>query len=388
MKNPFKKSGAAADISAELSRLTAKRAETEHRLDVKLQELESAKATRLEVLDGDDGTIAKATAEVRTAQAAVQETRDLIADFDKAIAAAQDRLSTATARERREGEAKRVEKAIAGIEKRRPELEKAVAALAAAVKAMVKEFPSDVGVAPGEHLFRREDNRGRRSRHPLSGEEAVHAIVIDAICSEFPGIETRWRVDGRSQSGLARLVDVTRPSFGVFDAVPPPLHVSDAIEQILIARLKEQVAAILAGDDDPERLSISPPPPPEPEKPDVREVEIFARKDFAYVASINAMGHSVHEIVPERKQTRLLEPVATAAVKAGVAYFMDTHQGRAAYQEEKERLGREFVSARVDRPSLESSHNLGDVLDLARIWREELVPLRAEEAEEAARAVG
>lgn len=388
MKNPFKKSTAATDIEAEVARMKAKRADAERRLELAGQDLAEAKAARLETLDGDDAAIEAATNKIRAAQSALSETEELIRDFDHAIAGAEQRLLAAKDREGREAEAKKLEKVVVAIEKRRPELEKAVAALASVALAMIRDIPPETGIASGFHLFRREDKRGRRMDHPLSGREAVYAAIVDGICEALPDIEESFYVDGRRQSCLVRLVDVEKPSYGAYDGVPAALPVGEALDKILLGRLKTQVAAILAGDDKPDRLSISPPPPPEPEKLEVRQVEIFARKDFAYVASINAMGRAVHEIVPERKQTRLPEPVATAAVKAGVAYFVDTHQGRAACQEEQERLGREFVSTRVDRPSLESSHNLGDVLDLARIWREELVPLRAEEAEEAARAVG
>lgn len=386
MKNPFRKSGASADISAELSRLTAKRAETEHRLDVKLQELESAKATRLEVLDGDDATIAKATAEVRTAQAVVQETRDLIADFDKAIEAAQDRLSTATDRERREGEAKRVEKAIAGIEKRRPELEKAMAALAAAAKSMIKEIPLGIGIAPGVYLFRREDKRGYRAPHPLSGQEAVYAAIVDGICEALPDIEESFYVDGRRQSCLVRLVDVDKPSYGAYDGVPAALPVGEALDKILLGRLKAQVAAILAGDDERDRLSISPPPPPEPEKEPVEEVEIFATADFSFVGDVNAMGRPVRQIVAYWTRRSVPVPVAAAAVRAAVAHRMDSPQGYNAWQREQERLALPFVSHRDASPTFDMCEDLGDPMDLVRIWREEHG--RGEEAEEAARAVG
>lgn len=386
MKNPFRKSGASADISAELNRLKGRRADAERRLELAGQELAAAKAARLETLDGDDAAIEAATNKIRAAQSAFAETEELIRDFDHAIAGAEQRLVAAKDREAREAEAKKLEKAAAAIEKRRPDLEKAVAALASVALAMIRDIPPETGIASGYHLFRREDKRGRRLDHPLSGQEAVYAAIVDGICEALPDIEESFYVDGRRQSCLVRLVDVDKPSYGAYDGVSAALPVGEALDKILLGRLKAQVAAILAGDDEPDRLSISPPPPPEPEKEPVEEVEIFAKDDFAFVGDVNAMGRPVHQIVAQWTRRSVPAPVAAAAVRAAVAFRMDSPQGHNAWQREQERLDRPFVSHREGNPTLDMCEDLGDPMDLVRIWREERG--RGEEAEEAARAVG
>lgn len=389
MKNPFKKSSAASDIEAEVTRMKAKRADAERRLETKTRALEEARGARLSTLDGDDEVIEQATAAIRVIQAEIAETEELLQDFGRAIAGAEERLAQARDREVRETEAKRIDAAAVAVEKRKADLVKAVNALAAVIKGIAADVPEDIPLWGGEYTYR-PDGRDVRNGAGVSAKEAVAGVVADALAAAVPGMADNLRDGGKNRSGILRWLEpeADRPTLGSYEAMTPPLTAADSLDALIVSRLRKRAADIRGGEVAPGEGKIVPPAPPKQQKEEPPNVLVFAKKNFSYVKGINAMGKPMLAPVRGRWVEWVPEPIAVAAVSRGFALRADEPNGAAAWEDEKAYRENSNVSSFGGPLTFDMCIPLGDVMGLEQEWRDERGPLHAEEAEEAARAIG
>lgn len=140
-----------------------------------------------------------------------------------------------------------------------------------------------------------------------------------------------------------------------------PLDTAAAARALVTDRLRNRADAILEGIASADLADRTVEPPVAP-KPVYHRVSVFVVSSFRYIGS--ASGSEA--IVTAKQTSALYEPVADAAVAAGLALRMDTAKGQAAHDEEKARRERMRLGGMhpVPNDNINDYPSLGDIMGL------------------------
>lgn len=386
MKNPLKamlgkKPKSAAEIEAELAKLSGKLADHQRRRSELLQAAEEARAAWRESLAGEDDEINAAKAQVDRLEREADDAGRVIAEYEAAISAAEERFRTAAAEERRGTAAAALEATAKKVDSLKTDLEKAVAAVASATRKIMAAIPSDMGVFPTLADARPGDRPERRNEF-ASNREAVAAVLAEALLSELPELFDFTKSGHYTALGLLAVGDpeaarVEAMGWNRRDALGLPAGA--AIDALISSRLRDRAAKILAGEIDVGGATITIEKPyREPEPPS--ETRIVGLRNFKFLAG--EPGWRPHtKIIAQGSADYVREGVAKAAIGRGWAAPFDSREGQAAIEQL-----RDMRSQRIGALTADECADLGDPLGLQRAY--ETANANDAEIEEAARAVG
>ncbi|MER8553615.1 hypothetical protein NKH37_15740 [Mesorhizobium sp. M1217] len=366
MKSPFRKNPlAVAEVEIQkfenaIAKIDAKIGLTEREID------RHRAARRAHILSDPEAEIPAETRHgLALAEDLLRSTHEERAEMVSGLEELRHALVAARAKEEREAAAK-VDEALADFVDRElaPEVAKAAAALGKACSAYLAKMPEGLAVVESREWSRPRDHARRHADH-FSREELLTAIVAESLFAAAPGLfEHQSSVFGRVQT-LGRLFDIDKEIPQSRSDGTPPAAIRDPARVLLSDRLRARAAAKRAGA--PAGVDAEPAEAPMPEPDQPANVEIFVLKDFAYVE--NDRGGRA---LCGRRWSRLVpEPVADAAVEAGLALRTNEAKGQDAFNAEKQ-YRKNSMSIPESGLGLADCFDLGDVLGLVEDPGEDL----------------
>lgn len=357
MKNPFSKSSSSPifKIEAQIAQLEASRLELAKKKSDVEKVLDEQKATMRAFVR--DNPSLDPPAELRHSVASARDHLEVIvesiAEGDEQILDLRAGLAVARDQEERDQTAKADEALADFVDKEfAPELAKAVAIIGKACTAYLAKVPEGLAVVESREWSREQHHPFRHHDH-FTRSELLRAIVAEYLFANAPDLfEHRSSLHGRDQV-LARMfgIDQQIPEMRS-DGTPPPA-VRDPSRVLLSDRLRARAAAKRVGEPAAPDALPAPASAPDCDKP--ANVEVFVLQDFSYVENIRGSralcGRRWARFVPE--------PVADAAVDAGLALRTDTPEGQDAFEAEKE-YRKNSMTAPASGLSLADCFDLGD----------------------------
>lgn len=207
LKIPFQKRTTIGAIEEEISKLAKSRVDIEFRISENAKSLETAKAERREFLV-DDGDIGSATKRIRDLNAAAEDLAGLLVDIDAQGEDAVGRLTKARDEAARATSAAALEKIALAAELRCPELDKAIATVARAAKALLADLDAEIGLWES-HNSNRPLGSIDIGRTQATSREAVSAVVADGLATALPWLFDRGMDADGYRSSLSRVMDPT-----------------------------------------------------------------------------------------------------------------------------------------------------------------------------------
>ena len=390
MKNPLqtvfgKKPKSAAEIEKELAKLAGKLADHQRRRSELLQSAEEARAAWRDSLADDDDVIAAAKAKVDQLERQADDAARTIAEYESAIADAQERFRLTGDQERRSAAAAALETTAKKVDALAPEFEKDVAKVAATARKLMTAIPLETGVF-NVSMNARPDERPEKGNGYASRREAVAAVLAEVLLAELPELFDFMKSGNYTALGLLAVADpeaqqVEAMAWHRRDVVGLPA--ASAIDALISSRLRGRADRIRAGEIEPDSTSIKISKPYRPPAPPV-EVRIVGLRNFRFLAG--EPGWKPHtKIIAQGSADYIHEAVASAAISRGWAAQYDSNEGQAAIERQQT-----MRSQRVGALTPDDCSDLGDPLGLQRAY--EIAKAEAEahnpDAAEAARAVG
>jgi hypothetical protein len=392
MKNPLKailgkKPKSAGEIEVELAKLSGKLAEHQRRRSELLQAAEEARATWRESLAEDDDVIAAAKARVDKLEREADDAGRVIAEYEAAISAAEERLRTASADERRRAAAAALEAVAKKVDALKAELERDVAKMASTARKLMAAIPADMGVFPVV-ADTRPGVRPEKGNAFASNREAVSAVCSEALVSEIPELYDFIKVGHYHALGLLAVGDpqaarIEAMGWSKRDALGLPAGA--AIDALISSRLRDRAARILAGEVEPDGSAIKIEKPfRHPDPP--AETRIVGLRNFKFLSG--EPGWKPHtKIIAKGSADYVPDQVASAAFSRGWAAPFESREGQAAIEQLHG-----LRSQRIGSLTPEECADLGDPLGLRRAYEAANTADAARnnqvEAEEAERALG
>ena len=342
-------------IEAELSNLASRRQTLEARKVDALAKLDAAKSARRNVLAGDPtADLSRLNGDVRDVEDDIETLDSVLSDLTAQTEDAEARLAEANDKGERAVAAKALQDIASTFDAGAAELEKAMGDVSKALAKMGAALPETLKVVD---LPSDQSKRSDRDR-------ILSIVLADAIASAIPFAmpHQSWRHGYGHGAGLERLFNLAdRVTEYSRDGDDNPLDAAAAARALVTDRLRGRADAILAGTASADLADRTVEPPVAP-KPVYQRVSVFVVSSFRYINS--ASGSEA--IVTARQTSALHEPVADAAVAAGLALRMDTAEGQAAYDEEKVRRERMRLGGMhpVPNDNINDYPSLGDVMGL------------------------
>ncbi|KHJ55124.1 hypothetical protein LA66_00075 [Aureimonas altamirensis] len=336
-------------IEAELSNLASRRQTLEARKVDALAKLDAAKSARRNVLAGDPSAdLSRLNGDVRDVEDDIETLDSVLSDLTAQTEDAEARLAEANDKGERAVAAKTLQDIASTFDAGAAELEKAMSEVSKALAKMGAALPETLRA-----VDLRSDGSGRNDKDRLLG-----IILADAVCSIFPAaFKSRpWGAGGASIIGMDRNFSLSGQVWEWTDHVDnDPLEATAAARALVTDRLRGRADAILEGTA-PADLIDEPIVETKPAKPPMQKVAILPISNFSFAAD----GYGRSEFAYSFTTTSVPEPVAKAAVRAGVAYLMESEEGQSAYQEELVRRARIRSSGNMIVPDQREAFNLGD----------------------------
>ena len=368
MKNPLKamlgkKTKSAAEIEAELTKLAGKLADHQRRRSELLQSAEEARAAYRESLADDDDVIAAAKAKVDQLEKEADDAGRMIAEYEAAISAAEERFRVASADEQRRAAAAALEATAKKVDALSGDLEKGVAQIAATARKLLAAIPADTGVFSVLPDARPGDRPERRNNF-ASNREAVAAVLAEALLAELPDLFDFMKVGHYNALGLLAVGDpeaarIEPMGWSQRDAVGLPAGA--AIDTLISSRLRDRAGRILEGELDAAGATIKieqPARPPEPPN----ETRIVGLRNFKFLDGEEGYKPRA-KIISEGASDWVRDEIARAAIARGWAVPFDSIEGKTATEHFQSRK-----SHRVGPVTVDDCLDLGDPLGLQRAY--------------------